>query len=206
MLQRLANTRLVRAYMGALEARPLTTKLTSSGSLMAASDILRQWLEQRDQQCVDAASTPASSDAANAFSWDALRTCRQTSFAVLVHAPFIHTYHPIIERLFLPVAHVRGVTIAKVVFDQTLVAPPFLSGFLVYMTLAEGRTLADGRRRVEQQLEPLVRTSWTVWGLAHCVTFNLPVPIRLLWQDCVRLYFGTVMSLRSNQVIQPAEG
>ena len=203
MLQRLANTRLVRAYASALEARPLTTKLTSSGTLMAASDVLRQWLEQREQ--LKGAAGAGSSNGGPAFSWDAQRTCRQTSFAVIVHAPFIHMYHPLIERLFAPVAHVRGVTIAKVFFDQTLVAPPFLSGFLIYMTLAEGRTLADGCRRVEQQLEPLMRTSWMVWGLAHCVTFNLPVPIRLLWQDSVRLYFGTVMSLRSNQAIRPAE-
>ena len=88
---------------------------------------------------------------------------------------------------------------AKVVFDQTIVAPPFMAGFLSYMTLAEGRTLADVRTRVTQQLRPLILDSWTVWMPAHCVTFNLPVPVRLLWQDCVRLYFGTIMSMRSNR-------
>mmetsp|Transcript_8685 Transcript_8685/g.20849 ORF Transcript_8685/g.20849 Transcript_8685/m.20849 type:complete len:160 (-) Transcript_8685:117-596(-) len=155
---------------------------------MAASDAIRQWLEQRERR--------------EPFAWDATRTARQTSFAVCIHAPFVHAYHPFVERLFAPVAHRSGVTIAKVVFDQALVAPPFLSGFLTYMTLAEGRSLGDARARVEQQLAPLVRASWTVWGVAHCITFNLPVPIRLLWQDCVRLYFGTVMSLRSNQAIR----
>ena len=189
----LAKTRFVRVYMNALETRPLATKLSSSGSLMAVADIVRQWLEQREQCTLSESTTP--------FLWDVTRTCRQTSFAVLVHAPFIHAYHPLIERLFSPVAHRQGVTIAKVVFDQGLIAPPFLSCFLIYMTLAEGRTISDARTRVEQQLPPLLKASWVVWGVAHCITFNLPISIRLLWQDCVRLYFGTVMSLRSNQSI-----
>ena len=106
------------------------------------------------------------------------------------------------ERLFAGV-YFRGVTILKVVADQTLAAPPFLAGFLFYMTLAEGRSISDGCERVEQQLWPLLRDSWTVWGIAHCVTFNLPVPIRVLWQDVVRLYFGTLMSLRSNKMLRP---
>ena len=36
------------------------------------------------------------------------------------------------------------------------------------------------------------------WSFAHCVTFNLPVPVRVLWQDFARIYFGSLMSLRAN--------
>ena len=180
----------VRAYRQALHDRPIRTKCGSSGTLMAVADVLRQRLEHTEA---------AGSGDAPSFAWDVARTCRLTSFAVLIHAPFVHCYHPVIERLFAPVAHISGITIAKVVFDQTIVAPPFMAGFLSYMTLAEGRTLADVQTRVTQQLRPLILDSWTVWMPAHCITFNLPVPVRLLWQDCVRLYFGTVMSMRSNR-------
>ena len=40
------------------------------------------------------------------------------------------------------------------------------------------------------------------WGPAHLVTFNLPIPVRVLWQDVVRLYFGTIMSLRGTARIR----
>ena len=188
--------RFASLYMHALEQRPLLTKVTSSGSLMAVADVIRQKLEQQD----------GSSSVARPFAWDAARTGRLTSWAVVAHAPFVHWYHPVVERLFAPVAHRSGVTAAKVVFDQTLVAPPFLATFLSYMTLVEGRGLADARARCEQQLPPLLLSSWCVWGPAHCVTFNLPVAIRLLWQDCVRVYFGTIMSLRSNKQVEVQHG
>ena len=86
-------------------------------------------------------------------------------------------------------------TVVKVALDQTFMAPPFLFCFLTYSALAEG---SDPGHRVREQLPALWTDSVWFWSLAHCVTFNLPVPVRVLWQDVARIYFGSLMSLRAN--------
>ena len=49
--------------------------------------------------------------------------------------------------------------------------------------------------------------TFVFWSLAHCVTFNLPVPVRVLWQDFARIYFGSLMSLRANApLVSAAKG
>jgi hypothetical protein len=187
--------RLIRAYLSLLERRPLPTKVATSAAIMGLADTIRQFVEQQEKQ-------PKS------FHFDSMRTLRQVSFAVLVHVPFIHFYHPMVERMFAPLAVKASklrLTVAKVAFDQALVAPPFLSFFLATTTLMEGRSLHEARRRIEEQLYPLWRTSVSLWGVAHMVTFNLPIPLRVLWQDIVRLYFGTVMSMRANAPLSVSE-
>ena len=181
-LQRLQQSRFVKAYLRALERRPLTTKCTTSGLLMVGADATRQRLEDAEQP------------------YDAPRTARLTAFAILIHAPFLHAYHPIAERLWAryDIRH----TVVKVGLDQAFSAPVFLSIFLPFTALAEGLGASGARARVEQQLPLLWRDSLFCWGPAHLVTFNLPIPVRVLWQDVVRLYFGTIMSLRGTARIR----
>ena len=182
---------MLHAYLRLLEQRPLRTKMCTSGAIGGISDVVRQAIER---------------DPARPTAWDAERTARQVGFAVALHAPFLHAYHPRLERFFAPWARLRGITVVKTVFDQLLIAPPFLAVFLTVTTLAEGRAPADAGRRLEQQLFPLWQDSVCTWGLAHLVTFNLPVRFRVLWHDVVRLWFGTRMSLRSNAPLAGAEG
>ena len=48
-LQRLQQSRFVKAYLLALERRPLTTKCATSGLLMVGADATRQRLEDAEQ-------------------------------------------------------------------------------------------------------------------------------------------------------------
>ena len=148
---------------------------------MVVSDVMRQKLEKRD------------ADDAEPFHWDAARSSRLALWAVAFHAPYLHWLHPWYERIWLRY-RIRS-TVVKVALDQTFMAPPFLFCFLTYSALAEGSDPGD---RVREQLPALWTDSVWFWSLAHCVTFNLPVPVRVLWQDVARIYFGSLMSLRAN--------
>lgn len=181
MLRALQRTAPVRAYAKSLETHPLATKVSTSGALMVLSDVMRQKLEQGD------------ADDAEPFCWDAARSSRLAFWAVAFHAPYLHWLHPFYERMWLRY-NVRS-TFVKVALDQTFMAPPFLWAFLTYSALAEGSAPAP---RVREQLPVLWVDSLWFWSLAHCVTFNLPVPVRVLWQDFARIYFGSLMSLRAN--------
>jgi protein Mpv17 len=181
VLRALQRTAPVRAYARSLETHPLPTKCATSGALMVVSDVMRQKLEKRD------------ADDAEPFRWDAARSSRLALWAVVFHAPYLHWLHPWYERMWLRY-RIRS-TVVKVALDQTLMAPPFLFAFLTYSALAEG---SDPGQRVREQLPALWTDSVWFWSLAHCVTFNLPVPVRVLWQDVARIYFGSLMSLRAN--------
>ena len=181
VLRALQRTAPVRAYAKSLETHPLPTKCATSGALMVVSDVMRQKLEKRD------------ADDAEPFRWDAARSSRLALWAVAFHAPYLHWLHPWYERIWLRY-RIRS-TVVKVALDQTFMAPPFLFCFLTYSALAEG---SDPGQRVREQLPALWTDSVWFWSLAHCVTFNLPVPVRVLWQDVARIYFGSLMSLRAN--------
>ena len=181
VLRALQRTAPVRAYARSLENHPLPTKCATSGALMVVSDVMRQKLEKRD------------ADAAEPFHWDAARSSRLALWAVAFHAPYLHWLHPWYERLWLKY-RIRS-TVVKVALDQTFMAPPFLFAFLTYSALAEG---SDPAHRVREQRPALWTDSVWFWSLAHCVTFNRPVPVRVLWQDVARIYFGSLMSLRAN--------
>ena len=181
VLRALQRTAPVRAYARSLETHPLPTKCATSGALMVVSDVMRQKLERR------------GADDAEPFHWDAARSSRLALWAVVFHAPYLHWLHPWYEKLWLRY-RIRS-TVVKVALDQTLMAPPFLFAFLTYSALAEG---SDPGHRVREQLPALWTDSVLFWSLAHCVTFNLPVPVRVLWQDIARIYFGSLMSLRAN--------
>ena len=181
VLRALQRTAPVRAYARSLETHPLPTKCATSGALMVVSDVMRQKLEKRD------------ADDAEPFRWDAARSSRLALWAVAFHAPYLHWLHPWYERMWLRY-RIRS-TVVKVALDQAFMAPPFLFCFLTYSALAEGSDPSD---RVREQLPALWTDSVLFWSLAHCVTFNLPVPVRVLWQDFARIYFGSLMSLRAN--------
>ena len=179
VLRALQRTAPVRAYAKSLETHPLPTKCATSGALMVVSDVMRQKLEKRDD--------------AEPFHWDAARSSRLALWAVVFHAPYLHWLHPWYEKLWLRY-RIRS-TVVKVALDQAFMAPPFLFAFLTYSALAEG---SEPVHRVKEQLPALWTDSVLFWSLAHCVTFNLPVPVRVLWQDFARIYFGSLMSLRAN--------
>ena len=181
VLRALQRTAPVRAYAKSLETHPLPTKCATSGALMVVSDVMRQKLEKRD------------AEDAEPFRWDAARSSRLALWAVAFHAPYLHWLHPWYERIWLKY-RIRS-TVVKVALDQTFMAPTFLFCFLTYSALAEG---SDPGQRVRAQLPALWTDSVWFWSLAHCVTFNLPVPVRVLWQDIARIYFGSLMSLRAN--------
>ena len=82
--------------------------------------------------------------------------------------------------------------------DQAFGAPIFSAIFLGYTAAAEGLGWQGIQARVSQQLPLLWRDSVCFWSIAHCVTFNIPVPVRVLWQDTARIYYGTLMSLRGS--------
>ena len=185
VLRALQRTAPVRAYARSLETHPLPTKCATSGALMVVSDVMRQKLEKRD------------ADDAEPFRWDAARSSRLALWAVVFHAPYLHWLHPWYERIWLRY-RIRS-TVVKVALDQTFMAPPFLFCFLTYSALAEG---SDPGQRVREQLPALWTDSVLFWSLAHCVTFNLPVPVRVLWQDVARIYFGSLMSLRANASLE----
>ena len=181
VLRALQRTAPVRAYARSLETHPLPTKCATSGALMVVSDVMRQKLEKRD------------ADDAEPFRWDAARSSRLAIWAIAFHAPYLHWLHPWYERIWLKY-RIRS-TVVKVALDQAFMAPPFLFCFLTYSALAEGSDPSD---RVREQLPALWTDSVWFWSVAHCVTFNLPVPVRVLWQDIARIYFGSLMSLRAN--------
>ena len=96
---------------------------------MAAADMIRQRLEGR-------------------AAWDPARTARISSFALCVHAPFLHFFHRRLDLVF-GTQRTVATTFKKIFVDQAIITPPFFVVFLSYDTLLAGGGLASTRRKLE---------------------------------------------------------
>ena len=155
--------------------------------------------EVRDERRIDGSVRRHASETREArrpadaepFRWDAARSSRLALWAVAFHAPYLHWLHPWYERIWLKVPNPVDGRQGRARPDFH--GPPFLFCFLTYSALAEGKTPATG---------PGAISLWTDSGAVLVprafVTFNLPVPVRVLWQRDGRIYFGSLMSLRAN--------
>ena len=70
-----------------------------------------------------------------------------------------------------------------------------LFAFLTYSALAGAWFPIP---RVRAQLPALWTDNVWFWSLAHCVTFNLPVPVRVLCETGARICAGSLAGLRAN--------
>eukprot|EP00286_Rhodomonas_abbreviata_P026884 CAMPEP_0181296346 /NCGR_PEP_ID=MMETSP1101-20121128/4654_1 /TAXON_ID=46948 /ORGANISM="Rhodomonas abbreviata, Strain Caron Lab Isolate" /LENGTH=141 /DNA_ID=CAMNT_0023401203 /DNA_START=616 /DNA_END=1037 /DNA_ORIENTATION=+ len=124
---------------------------------------------------------------------------RLASFTALIGTPVLHLWFPILEKL-VPLAG-KGSVLAKrvagrVLIDQAFCSPPILAAFLGYVSLAEGRTAEEAKKKIANDLPELLPLNWALWWApVHMITFSIvPDRFRMLWIGSVNLVWGTVLS------------
>lgn len=160
-------SRIWATYVQSLKARPLQTRMVTSGILFGIGDVVaQQGFEHRGTD------------------HDAPRTLRTAFYGTVIFAPLVHTWLGVAERITL------GGTITTLLTRTTLDVFAWGSFITtVYWTstgLLEGKTVEDVKEKVEAVFPRALFTSWSVFGPAQLVNFAVVPPIHrmLFTQVC----------------------
>ena len=123
------------------------------------------------------------------------------SFMACFHVPYLHYFHKFmdIRVMQMGITHPQIAVITKVLLDQGIAAPIYAAFFLFTTTMMEGISVSDAKQRMQANWWDMLTTCWMVWGPGHCITYSLPFKYRSIWCDCVRVYWGTLMSYYANR-------
>jgi protein Mpv17 len=172
-------------YNALLEAQPLLTKALTSLTGFTLGDILAQnFVEPGDKP------------------YDVMRTVRLGSFGFLLHGTTGHYFYGMLDSK-LP--GTKPVTVAtKVLIDQTMWNPIFGLMFFGYLNVCEGKSFADYKQKISQDLKTAVMGSWAVWVPAHTINFAfVPPSQRLLYINTIQIGYNVFLSFLGNKKVEP---
>lgn len=172
------------SYEKALGAHPVIVKALTSLVGFTAGDILAQTLVEKVDK------------------YDAMRTVRLGSFGFLWHGPSSHYFYGFLDNL-IPGTDMKTVW-TKVFCDQVLWNPVFGTIFFTYLNFAEGKTFADLKLKIQQDLLTAVKGSWGFWVPAHFVNFRfIPGDQRVLYINTLQILYNIFLSFIGNKKVEP---
>lgn len=200
---------LLAAYLRALDSKPLTTKVITSGVICGVGDIMAQALAFKPVP-------PAQAFTIGAFV-KAIELQRFAIYGVIGAvwiAPVIHYWFDLLERLTKspkgPPTTFAGTMVkaAKMVtLDQSIGAPLVNAGFMFLFTFATALCAGTPGVKAARDALTMVRSSiwatllvcWKIWPLANLLNFAfVPVNLRVLFLNFVGLGWNIYLSAAVN--------
>mmetsp|Transcript_13771 Transcript_13771/g.19733 ORF Transcript_13771/g.19733 Transcript_13771/m.19733 type:complete len:264 (-) Transcript_13771:44-835(-) len=115
------------------------------------------------------------------FTIDYIRTIKCASYGALVTGPVLAVWYPYLDRTcqYYKISSrygVWGAPVFKVIADEFIMDPPFISMFFAYMNVCEGGNMATLKDKLRSEFLNTWLTSLAVWPVIMLATFRyLPV-------------------------------
>eukprot|EP00532_Pseudo-nitzschia_australis_P005685 CAMPEP_0168165016 /NCGR_PEP_ID=MMETSP0139_2-20121125/1254_1 /TAXON_ID=44445 /ORGANISM="Pseudo-nitzschia australis, Strain 10249 10 AB" /LENGTH=234 /DNA_ID=CAMNT_0008082089 /DNA_START=276 /DNA_END=980 /DNA_ORIENTATION=- len=163
------------AYNKALDESPLTAKACTSLVGWGLGDVLAQ---------IFITGGP----------FDVKRFITLSVFGLLYHGPSGHYFY---NWLDAKIPGKDGASVAKkILIDQTMWCPLFMTVFFSYLGLVNGDSAATIGTKIKTDLLSACQGSWKVWPAVHFVNFKfISSKHRLLFLNAVQVGFNMFLSL-----------
>jgi protein Mpv17 len=163
------------AYNEALDKKPLITKAMTSLVGWALGDFLAQVFISK-------------------AAFDMKRFITLSAFGFLYHGPSGHYFYNWLDKQIEGTS--SKVVALKVLIDQTLWCPIFMSVFFTYLGLVNGDSMATIGNKIKNDLFTAVQGSWKVWPIVHAVNFKfISTKHRLVFINGVQVAFNMFLSI-----------
>ncbi|XP_064596870.1 protein Mpv17-like isoform X2 [Liolophura sinensis] len=162
--------RLWRSYLGVLEHYPWTTQSTTTGVLMGAGDVIAQIaVEKKDSS-----------------NYDYKRSIRFFLFGQIIAGPLLRGWYLTLDKLYK--GNSKRATLLKVLTDQTVFAPSFLTFFIGTMAVMRKEPVEEVKRKIKRDFMPVLITNYKIWPAVQLVNFYfVPFQHRILVVNVVAL-------------------
>jgi protein Mpv17 len=163
------------AYNKALDDKPLTAKACTSLVGWALGDLLAQIF-------------------ITGGAFDMKRFITLSAFGLLYHGPSGHYFYNWLDS---KIPGKDGASVAKkIIIDQTMWCPIFMSVFFTYLGLVNGDSIGTIGTKIKTDLLSACQGSWKVWPVVHFVNFKfISNKHRLLFLNGVQVGFNMFLSL-----------
>jgi hypothetical protein len=173
-----------------MEHHPIATNSILTLHLWLAGDLSAQYIEyckerripEKDRtHCLleDSVSSPRRTT--NDFTIDEDRAIKSASYGALVTGPLLAVWYPFLDRKCqcykIPVRYgAWGAPVFKVLADELIMDPPFISMFFAYMNVCEGGDLTSFKNKLRSEFATTWLTSLAAFPAVMLLTFRyLPV-------------------------------
>lgn len=164
------------AYNDALDKHPLTAKACTSLVGWFLGDLLAQLFIVKSGVL------------------DIKRLITLSAFGFLYHGPSGHYFYNWLDSK-IPGNDSKTVA-SKVLIDQVLWCPIFMTVFFTYLGLVAGDSFSTISNKIKSDLFTAVQGSWKVWPIVHAVNFKfISTKHRLVFINGVQIAFNMFLSL-----------
>lgn len=97
-------------------------------------------------------------------------------------------------------------TLFRVGVDQATFAPTSIPFYFGCLTLMEGRSLEDAKKKINDRWWETLRANWAVWPAFQCFNFTfVPLQHRLLAVNAVAIFWNTYLSYKNSLATSPQD-
>mmetsp|Transcript_49913 Transcript_49913/g.57284 ORF Transcript_49913/g.57284 Transcript_49913/m.57284 type:complete len:196 (+) Transcript_49913:75-662(+) len=177
-----------------LSSPKFVTKMIVTGGLFMMGDIMSQNVEISMRKKKN-----------HVQKYDIGRTARRALFGACIATPMLHAWFgKILPALFPKVTTPQ--VLGKVLLDQTMMAPTFITTFFFCSTVMEGGSVEEGKSMVKGHLWGALLMNWRVWPLAQLTNFFLfPVHMHLHFANFIAMFWSAYLSyLQASRQLETA--
>jgi len=160
-----------------------STKMVITGTLFLLGDLMSQGVEIRMKRKIKEIQP-----------YDPVRTFRRTVFGAFIATPLRDLWFVRILPRIYPGRDPKTI-VKKILLDQAVNAPTFITTFFFCSTLLEGGTIRESKKRVSEKLFPTLLVNWRVWPFAQAINFIfVPVPLQPHFANFVSMFWSAYLS------------
>lgn len=202
-----------------MEHHPIATNSILTLHLWLAGDLSAQYLEHYKEKSIPDKerthrlpedSISSSRQTTKVFTIDEDRAIKSASYGAFITGPLLAVWYPYLDRKCqcykIPVRYgVWGAPIFKVLADELIMDPPFISMFFAYMNLCEGGDMTSFKEKLKNEFATTWLTSLAALPAVMLLTFRyLPVYAAAPVANAIEVAWDAFLSHRNAHARQMA--
>mmetsp|Transcript_10146 Transcript_10146/g.14654 ORF Transcript_10146/g.14654 Transcript_10146/m.14654 type:complete len:202 (-) Transcript_10146:190-795(-) len=171
-----------QGYLGKLDSSPLLTKSISAAVLSIVSSLVGKSIAKekiKPKSIVD-----------------------EFCVGLILRGPLVHWFHTFLDKVVFRRANQKNkiVVIAKVILDQLIFAPIFISLYFYLSGIMSEKKISDISKSIKKDLWRILKGNWGVWVPANVIGYGLiPLNLRVLWGNIINIFWTAYLITKVNK-------
>eukprot|EP00188_Purpureofilum_apyrenoidigerum_P000698 Plantae.Rhodophyta-Purpureofilum_apyrenoidigerum.ctg13263.p1 GENE.Plantae.Rhodophyta-Purpureofilum_apyrenoidigerum.ctg13263~~Plantae.Rhodophyta-Purpureofilum_apyrenoidigerum.ctg13263.p1 ORF type:complete len:208 (-),score=40.90 Plantae.Rhodophyta-Purpureofilum_apyrenoidigerum.ctg13263:118-741(-) len=165
-------TRVWQNYLLRLDTNPVMTKAISAGVLSIASSLVGA-INQKQMR------SPR-------------KLINEFCIGLIIRGPVVHYFHTLLDKVIFRNVNQKSklVVLAKVVLDQVVFAPLFISLYFYVSGLLDDKKFSEITKKIKKELFTVMKGNWSVWVPANIIGYAvIPLNLRVLWGNVINIFW-----------------
>jgi len=121
---------------------------------------------------------------------------------LILRGPLVHWFHTFLDKVVFRRANQKSkiVVIAKVLLDQLIFAPVFISLYFYLSGIMSEKKISDISKSIRKDLWGIMKGNWGVWVPTNVIGYGLiPLNLRVLWGNVINIFWTAYLITKVNK-------